>query len=506
MTDTIPSPSASSAPEALEATIPAGPLSRRGFLRAATITGAGLVATTVVACAPPAAAQGWTYAPGTPATAEGPIGSSVGQRERVGVRVGRPLDGPRVPVTCAEREPAHGSRRRGPRRGRAVPRRRERLDGGRPATSRSSPGSTATSKVFDLTVDPIKHQVDAQAKDRSTPSGSTATWPGPRIDVVEGDKVRAIFKNNMDETTGIHFHGQRLPNAMDGVPHVTQDPIPPGGSFTLRVHGQVGGLAHVPLAPQRHRPGGTWAAGCVHRPAARTPRSATTSCTARPRTSSGSATTRSAGSRSTAVGSRRPRRSSRPSARRSSIRFMNEGNMMHPWHIHGMPMRVVARDGLSARDRGVHLRHAGRQPRRALGCRDRVRRARGVGVPLPHPPARRGPERDVRDGHRAGRPGSGGRGGIRLARAGQWRCGGSRRAGCRLDGLRLQGAAGQLARPRTPSESRRPDRRDRPGRLPVRGRTRVRRTPRLTAGGRTRGRRAPRRPPRAPGPRPRTRT
>jgi hypothetical protein len=24
---------------------------------------------------------------------------------------------------------------------------------------------------------------------------------------------------------------------------------------------------------------------------------------------------------------------------------MNEGVMMHPWHLHGMPMRVVARDG-----------------------------------------------------------------------------------------------------------------------------------------------------------------
>jgi hypothetical protein len=24
---------------------------------------------------------------------------------------------------------------------------------------------------------------------------------------------------------------------------------------------------------------------------------------------------------------------------------MNEGSMMHPWHLHGMPMRVVARDG-----------------------------------------------------------------------------------------------------------------------------------------------------------------
>ena len=50
--------------------------------------------------------------------------------------------------------------------------------------------------------------------------------------MIEGDNVRAIFKNNLDESTGIHFHGQRLPNNMDGVPHITQDPIQPGESFT----------------------------------------------------------------------------------------------------------------------------------------------------------------------------------------------------------------------------------------------------------------------------------
>ncbi|HET9457463.1 MAG TPA: multicopper oxidase domain-containing protein, partial [Candidatus Limnocylindrales bacterium] len=30
-----------------------------------------------------------------------------------------------------------------------------------------------------------------------------------------------------------------------------------------------------------------------------------------------------------------------------AIRFMNEGSMMHPWHLHGMPMHVVARDGFA---------------------------------------------------------------------------------------------------------------------------------------------------------------
>ena len=60
--------------------------------------------------------------------------------------------------------------------------------------------------------------------------GFNGTWPGPRLHVVEGDKVRAIFTNNLAESTGIHFHGQRLPNAMDGVPHITQAPIEPGGA------------------------------------------------------------------------------------------------------------------------------------------------------------------------------------------------------------------------------------------------------------------------------------
>ena len=45
-------------------------------------------------------------------------------------------------------------------------------------------------------------------------------------------EVRATFKNNMKESTEIHFHGQRVPNNMDGVPHVTQDSILPGDSFT----------------------------------------------------------------------------------------------------------------------------------------------------------------------------------------------------------------------------------------------------------------------------------
>ena len=75
-------------------------------------------------------------------------------------------------------------------------------------------------KVFELTIDKIQHQIDA-TKAPIDALGYNGTWPGPRLTVVEGDKVQASFTNNLDETTGVHFHRQRVPNAMDGVPHVT---------------------------------------------------------------------------------------------------------------------------------------------------------------------------------------------------------------------------------------------------------------------------------------------
>ena len=80
--------------------------------------------------------------------------------------------------------------------------------------------------------------------------------------------------------------------------------------------------------------------------------------------------------------------------------------MMHPRHLHGMPMRIVARDGYDLGAAAFTCDTLGAQPGRALGRRNRLRRARCVGLPLPHPAARGGSRRDVRHGHGAGRPGS----------------------------------------------------------------------------------------------------
>ncbi len=57
------------------------------------------------------------------------------------------------------------------------------------------------------------------------------TLPGPTIRAHRGDKVVVHFKNSLPAPTTIHWHGVRVPNAMDGVPDVTQRPVPPGGTF-----------------------------------------------------------------------------------------------------------------------------------------------------------------------------------------------------------------------------------------------------------------------------------
>lgn len=55
--------------------------------------------------------------------------------------------------------------------------------------------------------------------------------PGPLIRRKQGDRLRVRVRNRLAEPTTVHFHGVRMPNAMDGVPFVTQDPIAPKGSF-----------------------------------------------------------------------------------------------------------------------------------------------------------------------------------------------------------------------------------------------------------------------------------
>lgn len=59
--------------------------------------------------------------------------------------------------------------------------------------------------------------------------------PGPAIEANEGDRVRIVLHNELPEPTTLHLHGLELPNVMDGVPGLTQDPIMPGESFAYEL-------------------------------------------------------------------------------------------------------------------------------------------------------------------------------------------------------------------------------------------------------------------------------
>jgi len=55
--------------------------------------------------------------------------------------------------------------------------------------------------------------------------------PGPVLRLRQGEPVRILVRNDLDQETTVHWHGIRLPNAMDGVPGLTQAPIKPGETF-----------------------------------------------------------------------------------------------------------------------------------------------------------------------------------------------------------------------------------------------------------------------------------
>lgn len=69
------------------------------------------------------------------------------------------------------------------------------------------------------------------------PHPDTDVWcyngrtPGPEIRIRQGERVRILVENRLPEETTVHWHGIRLPNAMDGVPHLTQKPIASGETF-----------------------------------------------------------------------------------------------------------------------------------------------------------------------------------------------------------------------------------------------------------------------------------
>jgi FtsP/CotA-like multicopper oxidase with cupredoxin domain len=311
-------------------------LTRRGFLRAGAVAGGSLAVATLAACAP--ASAKWTFPP--------PAAGGVATATASALASGEPNpDAMHSPAVSASPGPSSSAMVDHDANAATVVNRF--LDGEAAklpiGNQPLEPRIDGDTKVFELTVDEIDHRTDA-LKDPVKALGFNGIWPGPLLSVIEGDKVRATFTNNLRESTGIHFHGQRVPNAMDGVPHLTQDPIPPGGSFTYEFVARTPGShmyhSHHNATDQVGR--GLLGAFLVQPrdPAQRYDRlyRASQDIVWISNDTLGGFTINGRGFPATA-----------PIVARLGetivIRFMNEGTMMHPWHLHGMPMRVVARDG-----------------------------------------------------------------------------------------------------------------------------------------------------------------
>jgi len=84
-------------------------------------------------------------------------------------------------------------------------------------------------KEFHLIAEPVVREVAPGMK--ANLWGYNGQSPGPTIEVVEGDRVRIFVTNKLPEHTSIHWHGQRLPNGMDGVSGLVQAPIKPGKTY-----------------------------------------------------------------------------------------------------------------------------------------------------------------------------------------------------------------------------------------------------------------------------------
>lgn len=194
-------------------------------------------------------------------------------------------------------------------------------------------------KVFELTCNNVQWESDVPGTFRPAFAYNN-TIPGPTIRATQGERVRIIVHNEMDQSTSVHWHGLDIPNGQDGVTYVNQDPIRPGETFTYEFTLENYGshMYHSHHNSMEQVVGGLLGAFIVD-PAdpAEEPVSdkeyiyiLNDSLLGFTVNGKGFPYTQPLTAK---VGEK------------VRIRFYNEGLMIHPMHLHGMPMEVFAKDG-----------------------------------------------------------------------------------------------------------------------------------------------------------------
>ena len=98
-------------------------------------------------------------------------------------------------------------------------------------------------------------------------AGFNGAVPGPVIRVRHGEEVKVRLVNDLDEPTALHWHGIRVPNAMDGGVPVTGPSIAPGASFDYRFRVSDAGTFWYRAASPTQRESGLYGAFIVEEPA-----------------------------------------------------------------------------------------------------------------------------------------------------------------------------------------------------------------------------------------------
>lgn len=201
-----------------------------------------------------------------------------------------------------------------------------------------TPRMEGGAKVYELTAKRIQWE--------TAPGVRVEAWayngqvPGPQIRVREGDRVKLVLKNELPESTAIHFHGLELPNAQDGVPFITQPPVKSGQTYTyaFTVPNSGSHMYHSHHNSAKQVGLGLLGAFIVE---PKVPR-------AIERVDVDYVLVLNDGMHGyTFNGKGFP--ATEPIVaklgQKVRIRFMNEGMMIHPMHLHGMHMTVIDKDG-----------------------------------------------------------------------------------------------------------------------------------------------------------------
>ena len=169
------------------------------------------------------------------------------------------------------------------------------------------------------------------------------TVPGPTIKVQPGDKVRIVLDNQLPQSTVIHFHGLIVPNAMDGVPDVTQPPVKPGEKFTYEfvAQGPAVGMYHSHDYAEHQVPDGLLGAFLVGDEPL--PAGVTVSQEV-------PMVLNDAGVIGLTLNGKSFPATAPTIAKLGDwveVQYMNEGLQIHPMHLHGLPQLVIAKDGFA---------------------------------------------------------------------------------------------------------------------------------------------------------------